>query len=129
MFFSNSSISAYKQTANLAALTKSPQELLDMVFEEIEISTRTAANLYMQGENEAARLAVARSIELIQDGLIAYVDPQYAVSKDILAAYSSWVSLLVKANINSDIVPLTVVLGLVGEMRSTFAELDVPAAA
>lgn len=113
-------INAYKQTQNITLLSAEPNVLLDTVFEEVYISIKSAENLFVENNMEVARLSIDRSIQLIQDGLIAYLDRKYGIANQLLLAYQCIIMQLVKGNSTNDVKHIQLAAEMVDGLRQSF---------
>jgi flagellin-specific chaperone FliS len=113
-------INAYKQTQNITLLSAEPNVLLDTVLEEIYISIKSAENLFLEKNMDAARLSIDRSIELIQEGLIAYLDRKYKIADQLLLAYQCIIMQLVKGNSTNNVEHIQLAGEMIDGLRQSF---------
>ena len=120
-------IDAYHENKHLYMLYSDSieqAELLDKVFEEIYITLISSYDLLSRKEFAAFRLSIDRAIELIQEGLINYLNIEYDIGKTLLESYNAIIYQLIQANKNQDLSVVYNCISMMQEIRFSFAQIN-----
>lgn len=117
-------ISMYQDTRKSSVLSQTKAQLVVTLYEELLVSLGAAVDLIHQGRKDAASLAIDRSQDLIQKGLLNYLDTQNnEVGTNLALLYTYWCQELTKANLYQNDARVLEVKEQVGELKDTWKVL------
>lgn len=116
---------AYNQYRTTAIQTASPGRLLIMLYDGLLLSLKQAKEaIDAKNSGESHRYLV--KAQDIVDELMISLNMDYEISHHLYQLYDFWKYQLVQANIKKDHQTIDSVLGLVAEMRETWASVVNP---
>jgi flagellar protein FliS len=116
-------IRAYSEAGAAGAMGQSPHGLISMLFEGATIAVSSARTSMQLGLIQQKCEAVSKAIAIIEDGLIASLDPEAGgeLAERLARLYEYMVLRLVEANTNNDSAPLEEVASLLTELAAAWA--------
>ena len=128
MFGYNSSpLAAYKKIeTDVAVDTASPYQLVLMLFDGALTAIAIARAKLEAGQTEAKGLAISKAIDIISNGLKVSLEMEAGgeIARNLDALYEYMVRRLVQANLKNQVAALDEVSSLLGEIRSSWVEID-----
>lgn len=112
----------YQQYQQQSVMTASPGELTLMLYNGCIKFIRQAQSGIEAGDIEKANNSIIRCQDILEE-LMVTLKPEYEISASLSALYDYIYNRLIDANIAKDISILDEVLGLVTELRDTWAEV------
>jgi flagellar protein FliS len=120
-------IDQYRNVGTITAVSQaSPHQLVMLLFDGAIAAILQARHALETGDYETKLATLSKAMRIIDEGLKASVesagDPSLA--ENLRALYDHMVSRLLIANLHNSDAPLAEVSRLLGDLRSTWAEID-----
>ena len=126
-------IAQYRHVGVLSDVAQAnPHQLVILLFDGAIAAVLQARHALEQGDMETKISTISRGMRIIDEGLKAAVESRGdpALGDNLRALYDHMLSRLFMANLHNSDVPLAEVARLLGDLRSTWAEIaPVPVAA
>ncbi|MFD0669586.1 flagellar export chaperone FliS [Ramlibacter sp. MAHUQ-53] len=119
-------IEQYRLVGTVTAVSQaSPHQLVMLLFDGAIAAVLQARHAVATGDMDTKRSTISKAMRIIDEGLKASLethgDP--SLSANLGALYEHMVSRLFQANLRSEDAPLEEVARLLGDLRSTWAEI------
>lgn len=111
----------YQQYQQQSIMTASPGELMLMLYNGCIRFIKQAMQCINDKDAEGAHNAIIRAQDIILE-FMSTLDMNYEISNSLMALYDYMHRRLIEANTRKDVSILEEVLGLVTELRDTWAE-------
>ncbi len=125
-------IAQYRQVGTATAVAQaSPHQLVLLLFDGALSAVLQARHALASGDGDTRRATISQAMRIVDEGLRASLqshgDP--SLCENLGALYDHMVGRLFQANLRGDDAALAEVAGLLGDLRSTWAEIAPPPAA
>ncbi len=124
-------IDQYRQVGTVTAVSQAdPHQLVLLLFDGAVAAVLQARHALATGDTPTRLTTVSKAMRIIDEGLKASLESRgdAALEENLRALYEHMVNRLFIANVQASDEPLAEVLKLLGDLRSTWAEIA-PAAA
>lgn len=125
--YSSNPLAAYRKIeTDVAVETASPYQLVLMLFDGALTAITIAKAKMTAGEVEAKGLAISRAIDIISNGLKVSLEMEAGgeIAQNLEALYDYMVRRLFQANLRNQVAALDEVASLLGDIRSSWVEID-----
>jgi flagellar protein FliS len=116
-------VNAYSQYRNTAIFTANPERLLLMLYDGLVQFLRQARQAVEQKDIAGANSNLIKSQNIINE-LMNTLNMDYDISADLYQLYDYLNRRLIEANVKKDTGIIDEVLGLVADLRTTWAEAN-----
>lgn len=117
-------INMYQNTRKSSILTQSKAQLVVTVYDELLVALDATVDLIHQGRKDSAALSIDRCQDLIQKGLLNYLDTQgNEVGANLALMYTYWCQELAKANLHQNDARVLEVKEQVADLRDAWKQL------
>ncbi len=116
----------YRQIGTVTAVSQaSPHQLVMLLFDGAIAAILQARHALTTGDNETKIATLSKAMRIIDEGLKASLESRgdASLSDNLGALYDHMVSRLFTANLHNSDEPLAEVAQLLGDLRSTWAEI------
>lgn len=128
MFGHNSNpLAAYRKVeTDIAVETASPYHLVLMLFDGALTAITIAKAKMEAGQIAAKGLAISKAIDIISNGLKVSLEMEAGgeIAENLEALYDYMVRRLIQANLRNQVAALDEVSFLLGEIRSSWVQID-----